>query len=77
MVPHLQRRQHTPRATSLYNEAAHLLITMTGHFVKYSTHPTSGRTSVEKRNNTTEARTLVYSKIVTLLDQKAFKSLRM
>jgi hypothetical protein len=66
-----------PIASNLYNEAAHLLLTMTGHYDKYSIRPTSGRISVEKRNNTTEARALAYSKIVTLPDQKAFRSLRM
>jgi hypothetical protein len=66
-----------PITTNLYNKAAHLLVTMTGHYDKYSIRPTSGRTSVGKRNNTTEERALAYFKIVTLPDQKAFRSLRM
>jgi hypothetical protein len=72
-----RRQQRMPTTTNLYNEAAHLLVTMTGHYDKYSIRPTSGKSSVEKRNNTMEARAPACSKIVTLPDQKAFRSLRM
>lgn len=77
MVLHPHRPQHIPIATSPYNEVVPLLVTMTGHYAKYSIHLTSGRTSVEKRNNTMAARVLACSRTVILPDQKAFKSLRM
>lgn len=68
------RAHPPPHMPTRSNEEVHLLATMTGRCDRYSIHTTSGRTSVERHNNTTAAKTPDSFRTATLPGQKASKS---